>query len=124
MKMEPPMFRQIVDCMDQLLKVYEFNAMASECTPFNGEIIRSAINSKIDQLSSLRQLFINLYNDANNSRIVGEEKEVKKVSLICDRCGEPFLHNVLFDKNGVSVNTIKSPLMCSKCMVYVKKNGG
>ncbi len=50
--------------------------------------------------------------------------EVKKVSLICDRCGEPFLHNVLFDKNGVSVNTIKSPLMCSKCMVYVKKNGG
>ena len=45
-----------------------------------------------------------------------DEKEVKKVSLVCDRCGQPFFYNVLFDKNGVSVNTIKTPLLCSKCI--------
>lgn len=51
-----------------------------------------------------------------------EEKEVKKVSLICDRCGQPFKYNVLFDKNGVSVNTIKTPLLCSNCICGDSKN--
>jgi hypothetical protein len=45
-----------------------------------------------------------------------DEKDVKKISLVCDRCGKPFFYNVLFDINGVSVNTIKTPLLCSKCI--------
>ena len=48
-----------------------------------------------------------------------EEKDVKKVSLVCDRCGKQFFYNVLFDKNGVSVNTISNPLLCSNCIVEV-----
>lgn len=47
-------------------------------------------------------------------------RKVKKVSLICDRCGETFLYNVLFDKKGVSINRINSPLLCSKCIIEVK----
>ena len=62
MKIEQPIFRQILDCMDQLLEVYKFNLNAADCTPFNGSIIRCALSSKIVQLNSLRQLFINKYN--------------------------------------------------------------
>lgn len=61
-EIEQPMFRQLVDCMDQLLEVYNFNLNAADCTPFNGSIIRCALSSKIVQLNSLRQLFINKYN--------------------------------------------------------------
>ena len=61
MKIEPPMFRQIVDVMDQLLEVYEFNLNAADCTPFNGSIIKCALDSKIVQLKSLRKLFIAKY---------------------------------------------------------------
>lgn len=50
--------------MDQLLEVYKFNLNAADCTPFNGSIIRSALSSKIVQLNSLKQLFINSYNSS------------------------------------------------------------
>ena len=50
------------------------------------------------------------------------KKEVKKVSLVCDSCGQTFLYNVLFDRNGVSVCTIKTPLLCSKCICGDSKN--
>lgn len=75
MKIDPPMFRQIVDCMDQLLEVYKFNINAADCSPFNGSIIRCALSSKINQLNSLRQLFIDLYN---SSCIEDSLREVKK----------------------------------------------
>lgn len=64
MNIEHNMFLQIVDCMDQLLEVYKFNINAADCTPFNGSIIRSALNSKIIQLNTLRQLFIDKYNSS------------------------------------------------------------
>ena len=75
MDIEQPMFRQIVDCMDQLLDVYEFNINASDCTPFNGSIIRCALSSKIEQLKSLRQLFINMYNNSCIEDVIKEEKK-------------------------------------------------
>lgn len=62
MKIEPPMFRQIVDCMDQLLEVYDFNLRAADCTPLNSSIIKCALSSQIVQLKSLRKLFIDKYN--------------------------------------------------------------
>ena len=114
MKMEQPMFRQIVDCMDQLLEVYEFNINASDCTPFNGSIIRCALSSKINQLKSLRQLFINMYNSGCF------EIEKRTISLVCERCGEPFNLNVIFDKNG-ECNSILSRL-CSKCINEIGNN--
>lgn len=114
MKIEPTMYRQIVDCMDQLLDVYKFNLKAADCTPFNGSIISCALSYKIDQLKSLRQLFINIYNSKS------EEKEVRNVRLVCDRCGDEFILNVLFDRNGVSINKINTPLLCSKCIVELK----
>lgn len=46
-------------------------------------------------------------------------KQIKKISLVCDRCGEHFKANVMFDKNGVSISQI--PRLCSKCIVEVKK---
>lgn len=48
-----------------------------------------------------------------------KEKEVKKVLLVCYRCGETFKANALFDKNGVSINTM--PRLCSKCIIEEKK---
>lgn len=72
MEIEPPMFRQIVDCMDQLLDVYEFNNNAADCTPFNGSIIRCALSSKIEQLKSLRELFINKYNSSCFEDVITE----------------------------------------------------
>lgn len=75
MEIEPTMFRQIVDCMDQLLDVYEFNINASDCTPFNGSIIRCALSSKFEQLKSLRRLFINMYNSGCLEDVIKEEKK-------------------------------------------------
>lgn len=43
-----------------------------------------------------------------------------KVKLLCDRCGNMFLYNVLFDKNGVSINPITR--LCSNCFVEVKND--
>ena len=48
-----------------------------------------------------------------------KERDVKQIKLVCDRCGKQFFYNVLFDKNGVSVNTISNPLLCSNCIVEV-----
>lgn len=70
----------------------------------------------------------------NNSRIVGEEKgqiiktsekeekELKKIKLVCDGCGKIFEVNVLFDKNAVSVGPLIFSRFCSKCMVENKNS--
>ena len=76
MKIEPPMFRQIVDCLDQLLEVYEFNLNAADCTPFNGSIIKCALSSKIVQLKTLRKLFIGIYMAEPLEEVL--QKEVEK----------------------------------------------
>lgn len=123
MKIEPTMFRQIVNCMDQLLEVYEFNINASDCTPFNGSIIRCALSSKIDQLKSLRRLFINMYNSSClEDGINNEEKDIRQIQLVCDRCGETFKVNVPFDENGVSVSPVIFSRYCSKCINEVGNN--
>jgi hypothetical protein len=69
----------------------------------------------------------------NNSRIVGEEngqlittdereeKDLRRIKLICDGCGKIFEVNVLFDKNGVSVGPLLFSRYCSKCILEVRK---
>jgi transposase len=95
----------IVQCffIDDDIKTVDFFYGADEFvqTPLTNELIK-----KLKEIGVLKN----------------DEKEVKKVSLICDRCGKPFKYNVLFDKNGVSVNTIKTPLLCSKCICGDSKN--
>ena len=45
-----------------------------------------------------------------------EEKEKKRIKLICDGCGKIFELNVLFDKNGDSVEPVRLSRLCSKCI--------
>lgn len=92
----------IVQCflIDDNLKTVDFFYGANEFVkmPLTNELIK-----KLKEIGVLKN----------------DEKEVKKVSLVCDRCGKQFFYNVLFDKNGVSVNTISNPLLCSNCIVEV-----